>query len=76
MTKKNRKHSAGIVLRDILLALLLVAVVAASAILVYRRFFESGPATPDGSRTLPRITMTPIRFMRRMACCAMQKAHI
>lgn len=43
MTKKNRKHSAGIVLRDILLALLLVAVVAASAILVYRRFFESGP---------------------------------
>ena len=46
MTKKNRKHSAGIVLRDILLALLLVAVVAASAILVYRRFFESGPATP------------------------------
>ena len=40
MTKKNRKRSAGIVLRDILLALLLVAVVAASAILVYRRFFE------------------------------------
>ena len=52
MTKKNRKHSAGIVLRDILLALLLVAVVAASAILVYRRFFESGPATPDEKRNI------------------------
>ena len=52
MTKKNRKRSAGIVLRDILLALLLVAVVAASAILVYRRFFESGPATPDEKRNI------------------------
>ena len=42
MTKKNRKRSAGIVLRDILLALLLVAVVAASAIL----------ATPDEKRNI------------------------
>ena len=54
MTKKNRKHSAGIVLRDILLALLLVAVVAASAILVYRRFFESGPATPDEKQNIAK----------------------
>ena len=52
MTKKNRKRSAGIVLRDILLALLLVAVVAASAILVYRCFFESGPATPDEKQNI------------------------
>ena len=54
MTKKNRKHSAGIVLRDILLALLLVAVVAASAILVYRRFFESGTATPDEKQNIAK----------------------
>ena len=54
MTKKNRKHSAGIVLRNILLALLLVAVVAASAILVYRRFFESGPATPDEKQNIAK----------------------
>ena len=54
MTKKNRKRSAGIVLRDILLALLLVAVVAASAILVYRRFFESGPATPDEKQNIAK----------------------
>ena len=54
MTKKNRKHSAGIVLRDILLALLLVAVVAASAILVYRRLFESGPATPDEKQNIAK----------------------